>query len=326
MAYQTGGATGVNDLLDQLRAFLLTRGWAVNGFSTLGAGKRLHVQYGTDIFFNFRSYAGDAREGNPNQIGTTATAQGIGCNGSTGYDGAAAWYAQPGAPFSSSRYQGAAIWGLAGAITAYHFFAFEGTGFAACYVLIETAAGSFDWLGFGKVESTGTITGGQFMFAKQQLSDSNTTGGVVLPLATCNQWGGSRGNSFAGLYLAVDGLTNWKLNNEAYAGTGQHAHTDEQTRFAYSYCAPSEFNELSPLQPIRFLVTRDGANYGTHTPRTPVGYLPKIFYLNIADLQPGALTVVGGTNYRVFSYWQKSGGDPGSSNVAGYHGFAIEAP
>lgn len=326
MAYQTGSATGVNDLLDQLRAFLLTRGWTVNDFSTVGAGKRLHVQYGTDTFFNFRSYEGDAREGGSNQIGQTNTAHGFGCNGSTGYSGAAAWYAQAGAPFGSGTYRGAAIWGLPGAITTYHFFAYEGTGYAAAYVVVETAAGSYDWLGFGKVEPIGAITGGQFFFAKQTLADADAAGGAVCPLAVCQYWGGARGTSHGAIYLATDGVTGWKLNTESLGGVAQYAHTDEQTRFAYSYCAPSDFNELSPLQPVRFVVTRDGTNFNQNTPRSPVGYLPKIFYLNIADVTPGALVSVGGVNYRVFSYWQKSGGDPSVSDVAGFHGFAFEAP
>ena len=71
MAYETGNATGPDNLLDKLRIFLLAQGWTVDDWSDEtynyrtvtgidGAGKKLSVHKtgiadGTEMYFNFRS-------------------------------------------------------------------------------------------------------------------------------------------------------------------------------------------------------------------------------------------------------------------------------
>jgi hypothetical protein len=88
MAYDTGSASGVAQLLDALRVFLLAQGWTVNLFGDDGAGKRLHVQKGSDTFVNFRAAVGEFM--GSADLENASTNNALWMNGSTGYNGALA--------------------------------------------------------------------------------------------------------------------------------------------------------------------------------------------------------------------------------------------
>ena len=157
MAYETGTATGVNDLLTKLATFLAAQGWTINRNAVEGSGRWLSVQKGSDLFLNFLS--------DPATSGTTDPGPWIHLRGATGYAGASAFTAQPGVqPNNSSANR------LTGAFTGYWFF--EGDDYI--HVVIEIEAGRFRHLQGGTLEKSCTFTGGTYCMGTSLFYSVNT--------------------------------------------------------------------------------------------------------------------------------------------------------
>jgi hypothetical protein len=190
---------------------------------------------------------------------------------------------------------------LAGAIPAYHFFAFDN----CAYVILEYPTGRFHWLGFGKLNKVGTWTGGQFCFAKHAPTGINTE-------KTCGLFGQSyagQGNSSGFLYVdTVDTVTGW-ARSSAQSASGntlaQRVADTFQKMQSLWIVSPSVYNSLSILMPLGVTMTRDGANFGTTTPFSLMGYLSGLNFINIKSLTPGATYAVSTDTYRVFSFHEK---------------------
>ena len=162
MAYETGSASSPSDLLDKLRAFLLTNGWTINSFITVGSGKRLHIQKGS-CYYNFRAYHGETLS-NANDLNnqTTTGFWGIGGYPSNGYSGASNWNAQPGCPLYANYYRGGYANQLSSAIPTYHFFTYADI--TEVHVVIEFVTGKFQHINFGNLQKyNASASGGCWM-------------------------------------------------------------------------------------------------------------------------------------------------------------------
>ena len=93
MAFETGAATGPNDMLSKLKTFAVAQGWTSNRDVVAGSGRELALSKGS-AYFNFRSFEAESITVN----GTSLVRSGIALNGSDGYSGGAAWDRQTGYP------------------------------------------------------------------------------------------------------------------------------------------------------------------------------------------------------------------------------------
>jgi hypothetical protein len=336
MAYASGTATTVNNLLDALRVFLLANGWTVNlyGDDGLGSGKRLHVQKGSELFFNFRSCSGE----NPYN-GTTITdleiAQNLFAlwfNPSTGYDAAERWYRQPGATYTFTnpptntlrQYRYLGITALNASVN-YWLFSFND----CVYMVVENPTGRFNWLGFGGVSKINDWSGGALCFAKHipgAVDGSTKTVGFIG--SSYGGQGASRG--FLRL-VGVDGLSGWATTeaiNAAGAGSLIVPRVGDSFQKMQSLWlpAPNLFNSQSVLMPIEIICSRDGANFTTSTPFSSFGILDGLYFVNIRALAPAGLFSVSTDDFRVFSFHEKADEVPFSppNNSAGNLGFALK--
>jgi hypothetical protein len=82
MTYASGVASTANQLIDAIYTFAQANGWTIKGYTTDGAGYRLHINKG-DIWANLSS----------NYSPSSYT---FGIKGSTGYSAASTWDNQPG--------------------------------------------------------------------------------------------------------------------------------------------------------------------------------------------------------------------------------------
>ena len=138
MAYQTGTSADQDALLSAWASFLGSNGWSTDDHSAEGNGYRLHT-HKSGLYLNMRSRTtGD-------NFGLSETAiDGLCLNLGTGYSGAAAWYAQAGAPtLTYNRF--AQTYDLTDA-TEYHFFIdgdFHG-------MAVLSSGGHWNFLAFGE--------------------------------------------------------------------------------------------------------------------------------------------------------------------------------
>lgn len=330
MAYETGTATGTVDLLDKIKDFATTNGWTVNRYDAAGAGQRLQVTRGGDLFVNLRAYVAETPSNAANQVfysGSPDTM--ILFSGSTGYDASKNWFEQPGAYRQTAgqfQYPTCGVRAVAGAIPSFHLFAFNGGD--QIYCVVEVVAGRFAWFGFGRVERVGITAGGAFCFSKH---GSDATGGstaINFPFM---------GSSFAGqgtsrgfVYVsALDGFTGWcpsQVVTNGPAGTPRSADTVQKMRAMWQ-TTPSKLNSLAPLFPVGVVVTRDGGAFSTDTRFSLIGYLTGLFFMNIKHVTPKDEYTVATDAFRVFSFHEKVDEVFSSfpNNSAGTLGFAIKS-
>ncbi|TYP83875.1 hypothetical protein BCL69_10401, partial [Nitrosomonas communis] len=98
MAYETGIATSLFDLLDKIRLFAITQGFTQNEFTVVdSATKRLYMQKdtanggGLTFYFGIEAF-----------VSSGATSTELRIRGATGYTSGAALSSQPGAPSISA--------------------------------------------------------------------------------------------------------------------------------------------------------------------------------------------------------------------------------
>lgn len=314
MAYTTGSATDLADLIDKIRIFLTgTAGYTQNAFSVDGTGHRLHVQKNS-MFFNLRSFVNETVPNNG-----AANTYGIMMNASTGYNAGNNWYSQPG-NFTYNSGTNSFITGINninGAIVAYHFFHFASGGdYDAVYIIVESPSGTYNRLLFGRI-GTASI-GGHWTTPPEgmfyQGSVAHTNGGYSGALSffggTVTGWNTT--NPHGALYGTVDGFTGWMSGN---FGIAQNLMSPARPQVfdsivktsSYWLCSPNTFNSMPPLIPVTINVTRSTGAMGSTTPWSPVGTLPNLYWLNIFNVNPGSdITIAGSDTYKVFPFRKKS--------------------
>ena len=140
MPYQTGTASGVNDLLDKLRIFALANGWALDfsGARSDALGNAVLLNKGGLCVALLSNTVSAGSQSDPPNFFDVYTYPGP-------YSGASPNTDQPG------RSDYCVANGLAGAFTAYHFFAASNY----LHIVVEVVPGRFSHFGAGTLDKAG---------------------------------------------------------------------------------------------------------------------------------------------------------------------------
>lgn len=317
--YSTNSATSVNDLMDKLRTELVTNsGFTENSYITEGLGKRLHVSKG-GLFFNIRSFVGETTPAG----GVTQT--GIFMNAGTGYNGANAWHDQPGVLKynSGAGYLLPGMVQLTGAIVSYHFFHFSDTNYEVVYFFVESPAGTFQRLLFGRLDASkmGThwASAPEGMFYQGSQAHNSSQYSHSLTLFGENQfssWNDARPKG--ALYGSVpNGGTAYWMSGDMGIPQAQLTPARVQCFDSIGKMAsvwlntPNTFNS-TPIQiPILLNVTLDpnasiASGGNSNMPYAVVGELPFLQWTNILNISPSSDISVSTTDYKAFPFRKKS--------------------
>lgn len=316
MGYSTGTSTGPNDLIDKLRLFLISEGWTVNGFTTVGLGYRLHVQKsagsgGPEMYFNFRSalneYGTTITEDNYNQNGY-GNVTGLVVNGSTGYNAGSSWDKQPGYatdPDLSNYSFGCVMSPMSiSAIPAYYFFAVGNS----VHICVECTAGIFQFMSFGCLNKSaaGLYTGGMYFTASfssyRPIDEYDGTDSWYRPNYFTHNPSGSRHGA---VYYDADGSAGWRC---AGAGSvrkillpcpaGQYANPDySKSQLAAQFHAksPNFYNNIAAMCPLYILGSRSDNNYSL------LGIPDGVRFLNVTNYSAGQELTYGSETWKIFN-------------------------
>lgn len=158
MAYQTGTANTLSELLEKLASFATQLGWQVDKLIT-----------GDSPFLYLHNHAGFW------SMGCGSNKNILYIFGNTGYDSRTAYNAQPGSSAShhgASKYNGTTVSTPGGPYRRYDFF---GTA-DYLHFFVEIAPGRFRHGGFGTLEKEGNYDGGQYVFGTFVSSSSTAVG------------------------------------------------------------------------------------------------------------------------------------------------------
>ena len=309
MAYETGSASSPNDLLDKLRAFLLSNGWSINSFAVIGSGRRLHAAR-NGIFVNFRSYQNENLSG-ANDVNNESTSGfwGIGGNPSDGYSGANLWCQQPGYPNYGGA-KGGYMNQLSSAIPAYHFFTYADID--EVHVVVEFVTGRFQYMGFGLLDRYNTsASGGRWMSMPTntiaQLPstfgiDYSGGGGSMVPF---------RASHYTSTVSTCSSFIRVNIDNhDGWAGEGNGVGTSPSPIVAvgpHHYWFDMEVATVSPytwqtqMFPYMIGISRSGAAV------SPFGEIKHLRELDITNYLPGEEFSLGPDTWKVFPLYQKAG-------------------
>lgn len=300
-----------------------SNGWTRDDLSTEGSGRRYHSHRNSQ-YFNARALVAETTtEVIYNGSGRTGLAFNVG----TGYSGGTAWYKQAGTPKNNtSVWIIAGLDALAGAITAYHFFAHNSGD--QIYVVVERTSGVYGYFGFGLFEKYGTLTGGDFMFGSGPGADVSIHKGFGFYQPTYGGLGSpsSTNYSVAAATVDVDAETGWHssaVTPSIQSNVRRVIDLYHESQITGLYVSPNTLNSVSALQPVILYVFRDSDNT-TSSPTTPIGEIPNIFYCSIKSLVPSQQITLGSEDYRVFPFTTKGSSHEDIGNNSGYIGFAIK--
>lgn len=317
MAYETGSATGPNDMLIKLRDFAAAQGWTVNRDVAAGSGRELCLSKGT-AYFNLRSYQNETIVIN----GSSQSGKyGIAVSGSDGYAGGSAWDRQPGYPLrtsSSGGDQGHANLPLPiyfGPFPSYHLFAPDSK---TIYLELEVASTIFQRLGFGSLDlfNPAAPGGGRFFYATggehptvsgstawlNNEIDSSNRGLEEVPFRAADfTTNAEKGGSF--LRAQFDSFDNWCGSARSSANTYmfqacQGGGVHDKVLRDYS---PNPLNGVGLLLPNIVSVNRNNEFL------SPVGVVPGMRYMDMTLYQPGEEFSLGPDTWKVFPWYQKGG-------------------
>lgn len=310
MAYETGSASSPSDLLDKLRAFLLTNGWTINSFITVGSGKRLHIQKGA-CYFNFRAYHGETlSSANDLNNQTTTGFWGIGGYPSDGYSGASNWNAQPGCPKYGNYYRGGYANQLSSAIPTYHFFTYANI--TEVHVVIEFVTGKFQHINFGDLEKyNASASGGRWMsmptgvdghLPQIQGVDYSRGAASMVPFR-CSAYIDSGIFQSSLIRVNIDNHDGWAFDalNASHgaspiAAVGPHYYNQE-----IETATTSPYSWQTQLLPYVIGIVRSNASV------SPFGEIKHLRELDITNYIEAEEIVLGPDTWKVFPLYQKGG-------------------
>ena len=320
MAYETGTASSVVDLLDKFRLFAVAQGWTSNRDVAAGAGREVCISKGS-AFFNFRAWNNETMLVNGTN---TASKYGITMNGSDGYAGGTAWDRQAGYPVRGSTTGGDQAHVLfplvttTGPFPAYHFFAPDAK---TLYAEVEITTGAFMRFGCGTLDlfNPAAPGGGRFCYAVcgQHVTNSTATsswlgadmdnssyGLEFVPFRSADYTTNNSGYSFGSMVRAQFGsFNNWAGSgrtvttaglNMACQGGGCH---DKVLR-DYS---PNPLNGVGVLLP-NIVSLNVGDEY-----LAPIGVIPGQRLMDMTNYLPGDEFTLGSDTWKVFPWYQKGG-------------------
>ncbi|CAA2409845.1 structural protein [Xanthomonas phage Bosa] len=314
MAYETGAATSVTDLLDKLRLFCIAAGWTVNRWDDPAITRRLNMQK-NGLFANLCAHQGttalnDNLNGFTNQSSTTYFALAVSM--SDGYDpDATGAFNQPGAPKYNGYPRGALLSQLTAAIPAYHFFSYSDSD--DILVVVEYRTGRFQMFGFGSLAKFNvTAPGGAWFgggspspnwayYEQSGYGPDSSNQNELIPFRMAYQRG-SDSTSF--LRCNVDSNNGWAASRYIADGStmgplaaiGQAFYDEELRRYT-----PSALGWQTSLMRQTVYVGR-GNQFAS-----PYGEIKHMRRLEITNYVPGDEFTLGSDTWKVFPYHQKGG-------------------
>jgi len=317
MSYETGTATGPNDLLDKLRLFCIAEGWTINRNTSITGGTELCINKGTN-YINMKS-----GENINLRVNGTATNNkyGILINGSDGYDAGDDWdrqdnYSrQSGTVSSTDQYVSHVPFVTNfGPFPAYHFYSLNSGD--DIHIEIEVSTGIYQRFGFGKLDLyDATTTGdGRYFYAtcSEHQTDStainswlgtdimNSNSMEEVPFRS-GSWAGARGHNGAAVRCAFDTFDNW-------AGSGYTNNTTELEEYAIGvqeypllFAGVNPLNQVGVLCPVNVSVAR--GSLALH----PLGKIHGIRYMDMTNYLPGDEFTLGSDTWQVFPWYNKGG-------------------
>lgn len=304
MAYTTGTISGPVDLITIIKDAAVAAGWTLNQFSTVGSGRRCHLNKG-NCFVNLRAYVNETT--NPEVYALGATQYSVIGHLSTSYNAANSWAQQPGNLNYNDGFGNIVrpSWGVTGLTTTATYHLFTVTSPDAIYCIVERSAGQFQWILFGNLDKNGdSWTGGPF-YAAPGPWDNNNALFIHTVASTSFSQSGSANSPFAQVYVdGIDSFTGWAtaLNYSSNYPSSRLTDTFSDRRYIFD-CAPNSFNSLAPLDPVEVFLSRRGsetvstdATWATSF----LGFMPSMYAVNMQSLIPGQEYTIGTDTFRMF--------------------------
>lgn len=307
MPFQTGTATSFINLLDTVRLFAVANGWTENNWAAVGSDQWLNLQKGT-IYANMLAQSSQ-----------------IMLKGALGFDGGAAWSAQPSTHSPTPRIRD----GWYGSITwPATYWIFLHTSPDDIVVVLRYQPTRFLYFTVGQLLKYGTYIGGEYFAA----SSETTTIGI---LAEYSSQFPVNATNFAGLFYRrntgiinnqsspdvlhaeIDSLT-WggpaTFGGSTPTGTQFLASASEHT-FPLQNRGINAFNGLMTLLPIEVFARRPDNHF------SPLGRVEHMRYANVLNHNAADIIDIGGQKWMLFPWTEKGG--PGDSSGQHY-GYAVK--
>lgn len=320
MAYATGTATGVADLLDKLRIFATANGWTQNYFGarTTGSGTALQLTKGTQ----YVTFIADTGAGTANDPGNF-----FGCYSHNVYSGGNG---------TENQAQGSAKClanGMTGPYVAYHFMTGAERSCDYLYVVVEVNSGIFKHTGVGKLVSLGALNTGMFAFGCRwsYATSSNTINTATSALHAVpfdSTEGSSRNGPGTQLRADSDGVVprwydSWSggsfgtrmgggIRSQGSSSLGNM----RTTLYCPGFAGASSITGRSVLLPA-WVYGERSANLCS-----PLGYPPHLRWVKLDYLSPGDVLTLGSDQWKVFPVIRKNG-TAGQVN-SGTYGYAYK--
>lgn len=308
MAYQTGTASSIEDLMQQLHDFAVANGWTSDIMSTTNDWMAINngsvfVQFRWDNTNSFACF---------HSRGFSGT--GVAPGNHTGDDGCGTVDAT--APYNATITTGRRVADIgAGPFVAYHFFTNGTTQYIHC--VLEFSAGQFAHWSFGTIDKIGTWTGGEYCVAHSQRSttysnnvmmfgsiggstttDANRNGSLHIE-GMPNQSGGMRWLLFS---TQTSSIGNDRAGNARITSPGGWRDYNPWLS-AFGYVRASELNGFLPLIPVPIWwrdITPAPDQYML------LGFAPGLYLIQMANFNPGDEFTIGTDTFKVFPPVRKS--------------------
>ena len=189
MAYETGTATDIEDLIDvRLKNFAVAQGWTLNEDNWPA-----HIALSKGgCFLNMRwdqvtsasvTITNNGIQDLTDAFGVPRLDHKLWAHLATGYTPAGGWNGQVGSPVNGNTASEPFIQvsDLAGPFPSYHLFSDDGTGASYIYLVVETRSGYYSHFYFGEAETTGLnyspraafATGSRYAWWPNSTNESN---------------------------------------------------------------------------------------------------------------------------------------------------------
>lgn len=318
MAYQSGTATNLQDLLNKIGTFASANGWTVHfsGARTGGAGSNGHAlilsRGVVQAWIGSDNSAGS--DSNPGPF--------LGALLWSGTYNSASTESQPN--FSPTNVASSSNW-FPGPFVSYHAFcASSGASIPYLHVTVEVTAQTYRHFGVGQLRRMGAYTSGAYCY--NTMHDFGNS--FINLVSTQHGWpfnaGGAWRNTIVRAdfgavsprYCRIDGSANevGRLMSSFYS-------FDFGTLGALPWSRKSAFTGRAPLLPLLCFVQADTTDQLLH----PIGWPEDMRYINVENFTPGDTVTLGSDTWRVFPVIRKGSalaGPPGVQN-SWYMGYAF---
>lgn len=314
MAFETGTATSVTDLVQKLATFLTSAGWTINRNAAESSNWWVNAQKGSDLFLNFVANVATGTSSNPGPY--------LDVYGATSYNSGAASSAQPNTSSKVSSNK------MPGPFTAYWFF--EGDDYV--HIVVEVESGRFRHIHGGTIEKVCTLTGGHYVMGTNVYYSSTTPSNPASNVNTY-PWEAQNSPSNANYcYLradAGDGVRWFTNYSSGTTGTrisgGVKGTTNNASLFILGLEAhlfsltPNDTNGITPLVPINVIVEKASGMFSF------LGQPKDVRRVSMRNYTGGDIITIGSDEWYVFPWTVRSETvNDATTDKSSYFGFAYK--